>query len=179
MRIVICFMKKTYKRGAFSNQTQCLDECVVATNFKSGVVLGHVGKNLRSLVIVRFAVGGHGTPNVTYATVSAPALSRRCDACSISPACKCQLRAMPDRQTLRACSEIVPGPLARHSSATCQTAKRYVCASSAFAMVETSSASQMLTRWRPPIVTHVMVFACVTRAHKTQAKPMNYQAFHC
>ena len=163
----------------FPDQTLCLDKCPATTKFKSGVVLGHVCKNIRSLVVVRFAVEGHGTPNVTYATVSAPALSRRCDACSISPACKCQLRAMPDRQTLRACSKIVPGPLAHHSSATCQTAKRYVCASSAFAMVETSSASQMLTRWRPPNVTHVMVFACVTRARKTQSKPLNYQAFHC
>ena len=66
-----------------------------------------------------------------------------------------------DRQTLRVCSEIVQGPFDHVSNTARRLAKRYVCAASAFSVVDPGCDSSFRTHGGPRNVTHAMVFACV------------------
>ena len=74
---------------------------------------------------------------------------------------------VPDRQTLRVCSEIVRGPFDHASHTACRLAKRYVCASSALLDAGTCRDSSIRTRQRPPNVTHTMLFAFQHRFRET------------
>ena len=117
-------------------------------------------------------------PNVTHAQISqvfclptpGPAASMFASMRFVPP--------VPNRRTLRVCSDIVRGPFDHDSHTACRLAKRYVCASSAFLDAGTCRDSSIRTRRRPPNATHVMVSAFSLRAHQTLFNPMKYQHVH-
>ena len=81
--------------------------------FQIATVLAHVCKMLASACHDEHIFEAHGTPNVTHTMVSTPFLCRRCDPRSLCSALGHPLRTMPDRQTLRVCSQIVRRSLRR------------------------------------------------------------------
>ena len=67
------------------------------------------------------------------------------------------LPPVPDRQTLRVCSEIVRAPFDHASHTACRLAKRHVCACSAFLDAGSCRDSSIRTRQRPPNVTRALL----------------------
>ena len=120
-----------------------------------------------SLITIPFPFEAHGTPNVTYAMVSAPFALWISDPCSMWFVSSRPLRPVSDRQMRRVCGQNVRGPFHNPCRAACRLAKRYVCAASAFPAVAASDDSSIRTRQRQPNVTHVMVSAFPLRFPET------------
>ena len=118
-----------------------------------------------------------GTANATHAMVGAFPFELRCSPWPVCCATGLLLRSASVRQTLRACSETRRGYFWYLLCFASWIAKRYVCAPRVLPTVKVCDDSSALTHWRPPNVTHVMVFVRSGGVQETFKNQLNIKLF--